>query len=517
MQSANVYSRFYGYGWFLLIAVCFIQLLAIYPYQLDDSYITYRYAQNVLDEGIFSFNKDEANVEGFSSPIWLFFSVLTGLFFGRENIHLTGILWGSLSYLLLVSLPLFSKATQYQRYFSSCLLALTPTLLLYAGTGLETVLFAALIGMFAYALTNKLSMGWGIVAVILAPWVRPEAPWLMVMLSLAFLLAIDKKLYFKSAFIYACAFALSIGLLLIIRFVLFKDILPNTFYEKSSSLLAGGQYFIAAIKTPWFLALLAMGAFSVFAKNAAQRTLFVLALSWLLVAVLEGGDWMPNFRFMAPALVLLVLSIDVHYCFAGKKKLIFIALLIVFGLSSISTIPQSISNANNHEVMVTVEDKWVVEWIKRNPFNTVAMLDIGLIGYHIPQNIVDLGGLTDGYISRLQGLHMEKTIPYAYIKERNPDVVIIRLSEKPESATLNTSIILSPVEANLVGDAAFQSGYRPLFIVAPNYPRYPFYALMIFARNDLARTPELIPHQLVVENGVPFVYLEYPKHLFKAH
>ena len=68
--------------------------LGIAPYQLDDAYITYRYAANVIDGHGPVFNPGTEPVEGFSSPLWLLLLSLGALILGIPSYISVGMAMG---------------------------------------------------------------------------------------------------------------------------------------------------------------------------------------------------------------------------------------------------------------------------------------------------------------------------------------------------------------------------------------------------------------------------------------
>ena len=70
----------------------------IVPFQLDDAYITYRYAARfAAGEGL-TYNPGGAWVEGFSSPVWLLALSAFARFFGPESLPRAGTGLGLASY-----------------------------------------------------------------------------------------------------------------------------------------------------------------------------------------------------------------------------------------------------------------------------------------------------------------------------------------------------------------------------------------------------------------------------------
>lgn len=510
-------------SWLAALGLGLVMLLDIMPYQLDDAFITWRYAQNYLAGGVYSFNITGSPVEGFSSQAWFWLGVAWGHVFGHGQVHVAGVVAGSLSYIALVLLYRFRGAEG--RAAAAVIAGLAAVLaghVVYAVTGLETVFFVLLVNIVALGLLRKVGYPAACVAGFLAGWVRPEAPWLLVMACIVWMMHPEKR---KQAGFYALILAIVAGCvtMLLFRWSVFGEWFPNTYYEKEADWKYGLAYLKNAFLTPWFAALFLAATLSVFSgSQRTARTLYLLGCSWLLAGVLEGGDWMSHFRFFLPGMGLLLLSIQgslaAEWWQHGHwwRKLSLVLLLLAYAGASLVTIRDEVIKSDNQLVMGNLEYRWLKNWILENRLESVAAVDIGELGYSSPLDIVDLGGLTDAYIAGLPGRHLEKTIPDHYVLGRSPDVVVIRLRRKPGKGGLNTADVMSPVEGNLLSSPAVMGHYVPLFIISPSYERYPFYGLLVLVHQSKAG-PGLMQHvEVVVENGLPFAYLNFGNSLYRA-
>lgn len=510
--------RLYRYGAVLVALLCSLALFKLFPYQIDDAFITYRYSYNFLMAGDVSFNIGFENVEGFSTQLWFFLAAGFGAVFGADNIHYSGIVFGVAAYLLLMWAAYRAEAKPLHSLLSVIVFAITPYFIWYAATGMETMAFVLLVSVFGLALLERVPFYWAYVCALLAMWVRPEAPWLMVMLGIVWLALPDKRQRF---FIYsriAAVFFLSALALLFYRYQVFNDWLPNTYYEKQASLLEGVSYAKAALSDPAFLLLSLVGLWSaIVTREAHKRVLYLLALSWFIVPVLEGGDWMLYQRFYTPYIALLLLSFDYNVFSASRLRLAAIGLgfsaLLVFNYGQVQ---QAHKISHNYQLMMETEDQWLANWLSASGVSSVAAIDIGRLGYYSRLEVLDLGGLTDKTISRIDGQHMEKAIPFDYILQRSPDIMLFRLERKPESANIPSETIMSLVEAHLMTSPALYQHYRPLFVLAPNYPRDPYYGLLVFGRQNLPQMGTMMADlPLYYDNGLPFVSLPMNAALIK--
>src|SRR3989442_97899 len=168
--------------------------LRIPPYQVDDSYINYRYAVNLAAGKGFTYSAGQAPVEGFSSPVWLL-GLAVAAAAGIDPAHLPAcsVLAGLLSFIVILwvmtrlatrgVLPGTGPPRPIPGYISASLFALLPTAITYSVMGLETLLFAAVVVVFAMSQADELPPWAGLTAAALAAWVRPEGAWLLVALT----------------------------------------------------------------------------------------------------------------------------------------------------------------------------------------------------------------------------------------------------------------------------------------------------------------------------------------------
>jgi hypothetical protein len=245
-----------------------------------------------------------------------------------------------------------------------------------------------------------------------------------------------------------------------------------------------------------------------------------MACSWIVAGVLEGGDWMGNFRFFMPAMALFILSlygyletISTLYDLRWRGALVMFCLLLFVVFSVYNTVRSS-KVTDNQLVMNNLEYHWIKNWLVSHQLNSIAAIDIGELGYSSVLEILDLGGLTDRYIAKLAGIHMDKTIPIDYVLKKKPDVVLIRLNNKLEGSNIKTADIMSTVEAGIIFDPEFQKHYAPVFITAPHYYRQPFYGIMVFLHKAISSEKVLDTVNITYENGIPFVYFEPIDQLF---
>lgn len=282
-------------AWAGIAIIVIIGLYVAWPLQVDDAFITFRYAKHAADGLGITWNADAADpVEGFTTFLWmalmiiphvsglspLVFSkflgivalVACGLMLYRYAVHITGRrLIGFMAILPLVLLP----ATYYHTL-----------------SGMETMPFAAcLLGLFALGfesqrlpVTHRKLLFIGIpLLTLITGMMRPEGllPGLVV---LALLAARTPQELRTRLFVYIGLFLVLPGLVYFIwRWLYFGWLLPNTFYVKFGDLSSGVKWAIsiAALLGP-MLAILLISY--VFAKRGAAWTRLLLYGAGFIVA-----------------------------------------------------------------------------------------------------------------------------------------------------------------------------------------------------------------------------------------
>lgn len=296
----------------LLSAIVGLGLVLRYLWLVDDSFIYFRYVDNLvfLGRGLV-FNAGEY-VEGFTSPAFAlllaalrltrldFFSLIGGIavlsFLG------TFALWlrvdRALAGPIRLSLPALLLAPCYgvTQYFSS---------------GLETplvLLSASVTAVFILERRNRL---WGILFG-LVPIVRHELAVPFVLVLLWFSVRERRVPWWPLG-----SAALSVGGWLCFRVYYYAELLPNTFYLKDESSPEQGLLYLQNSFGPYPLVYVAVGALALLGylavrrraplRSEARMVMLVAALASLGYVVRVGGD-MLHFRFVLFPAVLLALS-----------------------------------------------------------------------------------------------------------------------------------------------------------------------------------------------------------------
>lgn len=453
---------------FILLLLCLVYLghAAFYwDWIVDDAFITLRYAANVVDGQGFVFNVGE-RVEGYSNFSWVLLSA-AAIKAGLDplvTMRLLGIASGLLCLPLAWALSRrFLGSESWAALVAPAVLAITPPMARHATTGLETLFFTLLLLLALWFLQSPSSARRNL-ALVAVLWgltlTRPEG------FVFAFVLLLplvpgqlaawfgqpDDRPFKTNGLVIIAGFVLLGGAFFLWRWSYFGEFLPNTYYAKMTGdpggVIDGIQYGAEFLRNCIALPLLALALVPCVIGQCRPifRHLLLVLMAYGGFVVAAGGDWMMVYRLFVPVLPLLAVgsAAGLGELFARLPDTSLsaprwrLALLcgVVAALSTISTF--------NYEVAVWRQVSPELEaggylvssyrdlgcWLAENtPENaTIAVSDIGAIGYFSKRQIVDMFGLVDKHIARRPGKQHGKT-DTAYILARNPDFIVLVRTE----------------------------------------------------------------------------------------
>ena len=225
--------KFYYYVHLPILIIVVISMIFYFNFTAEDAYITYRYAENLVNIGSLVFNEGEP-INAMTSP---FHAVLSAALF-----YTTGHTVLSNKIIALVLL-LFSALLVWYRFrthpqwqlLALVLLLMPPSVLLWTFGGLETpiLLFLATVTVLSVDRMPPFSLNWLCVVFLLA--------------GLAFLTRYDSILFFLPVMVYAASKARSVRHVVIaligaailpifwfaVSILYYGDLLPTSFYVKT--------------------------------------------------------------------------------------------------------------------------------------------------------------------------------------------------------------------------------------------------------------------------------------------
>jgi hypothetical protein len=287
-------------GFLLLLAVCVLTwgALPYLPGQIDDTYIVFAYAHNIVERGAIVWNTG-VRVEGYSSALHLALMVV-GLLAGADLSQFAR----ELSFVcgLAVLIALTRRSVGPHRFLLVVLVAAWQPFAYWSTAGLETEL-ATLIGVLAWPLVVGRREQWarGVLLLVLFSVTRPEGlAWLGVALLRRLTLGREKGRPEALVLLGLAAF----GAYHAARFAYFGYLLPTPYLVK---IVAIDQFGNGARQ----LARELVSAGALLAATALlRRRIPLFAWAPLLIQagllVRAGGDWMGHARFLVPGVLASV-------------------------------------------------------------------------------------------------------------------------------------------------------------------------------------------------------------------
>lgn len=469
----------------LIVPICFILALQVAPYKLDDAYITFRYVQQFLEGNYFSFNQGDPRIEGFTSTAW--FALLTLASYSGIHIESFPLIFGSVIALIFALYSSRYKTNDLKGLFLVFTL-LTPTFLFYYTTGMGTLLVSLLFLFLIGSITERISRRWGYFACIISVWIRPEALFLPLIFLVAYLVKKEERDFYLKLL---ASFCLGCGSLFFFRYLAFNELLPNTYYAKPAELKNGLLYVRFYYQEVWVLALLSLSVISSFySKNALICLLSALVYS--TIVILEGGDWMPQYRLMLPTTTLLAFS-AIEFCSISwsikLRSAICLLALSAFTIDSFADYAKEVKKTQNSLITLRKETQVLVDWIHKSQIKSVALVDIGEVAFRTDTYVQDLVGLTDKLIAKSPGKFMAKDFPLEYLFNKNIDLIVLRTAKPPSfykdgRVEIRESAIMAKTERDIFNSEQFKTRYRFRSVIKPGYGRRPYYAQLLFLRDD---------------------------------
>lgn len=427
---------------FILLIV--IALIAI-EYPVDDAFIVFRYVDRFwIGEG-FTFNNHEY-VEGYTSLFWTLLLALLG-YTGLNP--LVASLLANYTFILLTGLTMYwvllrvglDQASRLTAFFF-----LGTSLLFFKVVylGLELGMFIWLLMLFLgvllvsvhYPRFDGISKPALILSGVLAALLfatRPEAVVLPPLLFLAcFVYSRNRKTILSNAHYLFIPFLTLFFFIVLWRWLYYGAILPNSIIAKSISLhtlgtpglgglkdllLGSAAYYFEAYKeNPLLILVLSLSIYLVAKKQQSFiLILLLIPVVWQhFVVLINGGDWMPYYRFInlyTPLIIicLVVVLAEINRTSRSFGVLLFLAVCLHlytnFGYLDIR------KNYLQQALGKSLNDRWYEGdlyralgeslndvWVKNDILIPEA---IGNIGYFAPAIYIhDPSGLTDGKLSK---------------------------------------------------------------------------------------------------------------------
>ena len=448
-----------------------LALLSFYIFSrftVDDAFISWRYGKNLMASGIWGYNPTRFDLtQAYTNPIIAALSVVPA-WLGIDVV----LFFKSLAMISLVVPFMYIRNTVTQsKLWAMLYLALLalPATMIHAFSGLETYLFASVLGMLLIALVREQMKLVHWLALILL-FVRPEA-WLLVGLVPAYVAyqamrqnAGDgihvRQLNMKTLQPTLQSFLLLGGCFAAyawFHWQHFGYVLPNTFYIKS-----GGTF-------DWKLAVwfgFFLSPALILLRRHAALLVFIALFYALVIYNYASSDLQMNYaaRFayhiFAPVylLVAYVAATESRANYRRAMAALALAFLAVFAYRT--SHPAGLLNlANYYPRMLQAHaalGKQIAKIADQYAIERFALSDAGMAAYHSGIIAFDNTGLGSAMVA-----HAGPTL--ATMAQYHPDLVVLRADD-------HGVVVSSENKRNLL-QWAMDAGYRPVcdVVLKPNY------------------------------------------------
>ncbi len=521
---------------FVLAALAMVAVWLVRPsfdFEFDDSYIMYRYIDNLAAGKGLVFN-DGDHLEGFSSLTWVLILGTVRRFVNLDTILLSKLFgvfcFGSClvgTFLatnrFLVDLPTGDARRILVTAFVVFLPIIVPSATLWAVGGLENSLYALALIVYVTFVAAQWPISAGIAAAFVAATRVEGIMFCVVPVALDLLSLITRRDFLRRPLdvirrhflvehrrFYIKYFSIVIAYVVIItafRLAYFQDYLPATAHFKtptsaSSNLLAGWRYLLRFVsENPAFSILsgAALAAFPIWIRNRFVTAAASVVIIQLLFAIWVGGDWMAYHRFFAAFIPLASIPIVAtlahliaRYSRFSSDRLGPAVICAVAGFfvarDAIRIYDVSAVTFGPTYPIRTVNAKLGVYLSHNTPPNgVVAVGDVGAIAYYSQRRIIDLHGLMDRTLIKYVGNFT--TAPHSdvdtgYVLAQHPQWIIAIMNGPPGSPAGNNGAY--GLYDKLLRDPRFPVDYKHY----ADYTLASFYSYRLFydARQMVAAT-----------------------------
>ena len=453
-------------GYYLLVSASIFRI----GFPLDDAWIHLTYARNLAEHGEWAFRLGERSA-GSTSPLW---TVLLSIGF---LLHLAPYVWTFfLGWVVLTllgiqaeniarrSIELYKPRLPWVGLFFVLAWHLTWS----AVSGMETLLHGFLVLVVLGALLEGsrryLTLG---LLVGLSIWVRPDGLTLLGPILFTTFLTESSWLARAQAILKTLiGFGTLFFLYLLFNLALSGNPMPNTFYAKQAEyqmfwltkplLERITQYLWPILASPFIV--LVPGVILWFVKNIRNKNWGAISgVIWLIGYIGIYFTRLPAYqhgRYIIPALPILYLwgmlgLVEFVTSPNANKRIAFLwqvltgVLCLVFGFIA--------ARQNAYDVYL-IESEMVVtaKWVEQNvpPDALLAVHDIGALGYHVENPILDLAGLITPEV--VPFIRDEDRLA-EYLDANSVDYLIVFMREYPQLTSQRTPLFVAGLEYDPVG------------------------------------------------------------------
>lgn len=459
------------------IIIGLLALIAVFwsfifiQFTVDDSYITFRYAKNLVEHGVWNWDLVNDKVEAYTNFLYAILAIIpekigmnTPLFFKFIGI-------GSILYLSIRMYKLIDDKIVY--LMALAFLLLNPFIYIHAYSGLETPLFIVLLFELTVLISDNVNKGFKyekiiLVMLLLLPMTRPEGA---LFSFVGFFLLIYQQKTIKAKGLFVAIVTIAVGYF-IWRYQYFGHIFPNTFYIKSAYgfdikkiiryFVGNIQYFSIAFL---LLFLVKNNSFRVLLGTVIILNIFLYGKSYLQMNYAERFPFQTFFPLFLASFIIV----------RNRVNAVTISVLAAFLLGFIySQKGTMLQLATYYPKAIQSHAKLGVALSKYKDENLSLMVgDAGMIPYFSEWHAYDFIGLANAYIGQ-NGFSLE------YMRKVSPDLIIMYSRTADEKGlSLKTyhqeyiyQYITESKQYTLVGASRWQDNYYMLCFLKNNITKF---------------------------------------------
>lgn len=412
---------------------------------VDDAAITFAYSENLVRGYGLVLHQGRPPEEAYSSTLWMLILALARWAGFQIDVaaKILGVALGAAA--VFVTMRLCTKLQDKPNYVSlmaAAVVCLGAPFVIWTCSGLEHALQALLFVIIAALPMFSRRTEWPTAACLGAlVLVRPETP--LIVAATVGVYAFDRFSAGRSALVRLwplVAVPLVVGAaLLTFRLSYFGDPLPNPYYAKATTatflrvfnIVGGGWGYVIDWLSSSGVYLIVPIVLLGFPRNASLTVRLACALiaAQLVFVLYAGGDWMGEFRFIAPILPLLAAVLAAALDELGARfprhefQLVTVVVLVFLSVGTASSLQTFRAAPTTPTSIVTAIGKQFVELAKRLGVEhpTLAHHDAGGTSWAADIDIIDLGGLGDRAIAK--HMHDAAFMRHYLLVERRPTFV----------------------------------------------------------------------------------------------
>ncbi|MCF7809982.1 hypothetical protein K9N50_03230 [bacterium] len=425
------------------------------PKLVDDAFISFRYAKNLVDGNGLVYNPGE-RVEGYSNFLWVLLTA-GGYLLGMQPEHTAVALSIPIFAACLLLSYLLALSVLKNRNLSFVLMILVGTnwtISSFASSGLETPLQLLEFLTIAYIIVLSIENEWSAkltlalsIMLNISLLTRPDAV-VLTMVSLIICFRTKQHWKPKDVIVMIAPFLLILLPYIIWKYNYYGSILPNTYYAKVHG-LTGFKYglFYAYLFLLSYLLLPYIVVVKFFWRelikiNTAVGYLAFITAAWFLYVILVGGDFM-EFRFFVPIipliLILIIYVIAKHTSNVQLKYGLILALFLGtlntafgfgkpisgWGVQNIATLTRPLTKDGGEWVRIGKE----LGRIFQDRDVSIALGMAGALPYYSGLKTIDMMGMNDAnipFIGReLSVMAGHRVIaPLAYLQHKEVNLIL---------------------------------------------------------------------------------------------